>query len=53
MKELFPEKTLSREVGRMIGKELMGGREINLDVVAKNLAWIQVVSATLNIWFKG
>ncbi len=38
MKELFPEKTFSREVGRTIGKELMGGREINLDIVAKNLA---------------
>ena len=38
LKELFPENTLSREVNKTIGKELMGGREINLDVVAGKLA---------------
>jgi AraC-like DNA-binding protein len=38
LKELFPENTLSRKVSRTIGEELMGGREINLDVVARKLA---------------
>ncbi|MFC1524431.1 AraC family transcriptional regulator [Thermodesulfobacteriota bacterium] len=38
LEELFPEKPLSSETGKVIGEELMGGREINLDVVAGKLA---------------
>jgi len=38
LEELFPEKTFSREVSKAIGKELMTGGEINLDVVASRLA---------------
>jgi AraC-like DNA-binding protein len=38
MGEIFPEKTLSRDVSGAIGEELMAGREVNLDVVASKLA---------------
>ena len=38
MQELFSEKTLSMEVGRLINKTLLTGKETSLDVIAKGLA---------------
>ena len=38
MEELFSENTVSKEVGRMIGKTLLAGKEINLDIIAKEFA---------------
>lgn len=38
MQELFSENTFSKEVGRMIGKTLLAGKEINLDIIAKEFA---------------